>query len=96
MLEKDSILKDEGDEEILRQAMENGSSVVCCKCGALVAKDRWLPHRDKWCPMLTDDEDSEEEEVDKNQSKALSDKDKKVETANAPQQKKLILGDELD
>ena len=46
--------------------------------------------------MLTDDEDSEEEEVDKNQLTALSDKDKKVETVNAPQQKKLILGDELD
>ena len=89
MLEKDSILKDEGDGEILRQAMENGSSVVCCKCDALVAKDRWEPHRDKWCPMLSDDEDSEEGE-DKN-------KDKKVEVApKDTTSKQLILGDELD
>ena len=68
--------------------MENGSSVVCCKCDALVAKDRWQQHRDKWCPMLTDDDSSEEEEP----------KPKKDQQPPKTTQKdqKLILGDELD
>ena len=50
MLRRTSILKDEGDEEILRDAMEDGSSVVCVRCGGLVARTRWDAHRDMWCP----------------------------------------------
>ena len=30
---QDSILKETGDEEILKIAFENGSSVVCVRCG---------------------------------------------------------------
>ena len=69
MLEKDSILKDEGGADILKVAMENGSSVVCSKCGALIARDRWEAHRDKWCPMLTDDDDSDEQIEEKETKK---------------------------
>ena len=59
MLERESILKDEGAEDILKVAMENGSSVVCVRCGELIARHRWEAHRDKWCPMLPDEESEE-------------------------------------
>ena len=60
MLEADSILKDEGDSQILASAMENGSSVVCVRCGDLIAKARWEAHRDFWCSKLEDNEDGED------------------------------------
>jgi hypothetical protein len=56
----DSILKDrdDGSVEILRDAFEDGSSVICIKCSALVKANRWEAHRDMWCPMLADEEKS--------------------------------------
>ena len=59
---QESILKDQGAEEILKIAFEDGSSVVCVRCGELIAKTRWNAHRDMWCPMIPD---SDEEEKDK-------------------------------
>ena len=59
---RESILKDQGAEEIIKTAFENGSSVVCVRCGDLVAKTRWDAHRDMWCPMIPD---SDEEDMDK-------------------------------
>ena len=56
MLEAESILKDEGDSEILKTAMENGSSVVCVSCGDLIAKERWEAHRDHWCSKIEEKE----------------------------------------
>ena len=65
MLSRDSILKDEFQEEgsnILRHAMECGSSVVCVRCRGLVSRDRFNAHRDMWCPKLNNigDEDLED------------------------------------
>ena len=62
MLEKDSILKDEGDEQILKEAMENGSSVVCKQCGELIAFSRVEAHHDKWCPILPNVDSDEEKD----------------------------------
>ena len=88
MLEKDSILKEEGAAEILQQAMEDGSSVVCCECDALVMRDRWEPHKTMWCPMLTDDdEDSGLEDLPK---------DELPPKKSPPKQQKKYLEDELD
>ena len=69
--------------------MEDGSSVVCMKCGALVMRDRWEQHKTMWCPMLTDDEkDSDAEEPKKDQSQPKK--------QSPPKQHKKYLEDELD
>ena len=63
IVERDSILKDQGGEDIIKAAFENGSSVVCARCGELIAKHRWEAHRDKWCSMIPDvDEDEDDDD----------------------------------
>ena len=57
LCENSSILKENGIEEILRDAFEDGSSVVCTRCDALVKASRWEAHFNLWCPVLNDDED---------------------------------------
>ena len=52
LLRQETILMETGSEDILRQAFEDGSSVVCRKCGALVSVARWEAHRDVWCSSL--------------------------------------------
>ena len=49
-----SILKDraDGSEDILRDAFEDGSSVVCQRCSALVKASRWQNHATMWCSEL--------------------------------------------
>lgn len=50
MLDKPSILGDDHDRgDILVDAFEDGSSIICAKCGALVPKDRALQHASFWC-----------------------------------------------
>ena len=44
-----TLLSERGDEDILRDAFEDGSSVVCTICGDLIARVRWKQHRDLWC-----------------------------------------------
>ena len=39
----------QGRQDILRQTMEDGSSVVCSRCHAVVASARWQQHQDIWC-----------------------------------------------
>ena len=66
LLESPSLLSEAGDEDILRDAYVDGSSVICTKCRGLVKKERWTAHRSQWCPALpprpNDDDDEEEEE----------------------------------
>ena len=62
MLQRDSILKDEGDEHILQRSMEQGNSVVCVRCGDLVAKDRWKQHKKFWCSKIDGLDDIEEDD----------------------------------
>eukprot|EP00929_Paragymnodinium_shiwhaense_P008469 TRINITY_DN112428_c0_g1_i1.p1 TRINITY_DN112428_c0_g1~~TRINITY_DN112428_c0_g1_i1.p1 ORF type:complete len:165 (-),score=29.13 TRINITY_DN112428_c0_g1_i1:225-719(-) len=52
ILRKGGILVDSGRSAELRAALEGGSSVVCRRCGALVARERMEAHLDHWCPAL--------------------------------------------
>lgn len=70
--------------------MEDGSSVVCCKCDALIMRDRWEQHKTMWCPMLTDDD--EDSDVDLKDLPNNQFPEKKT----PPKQQKKFLEDELD
>jgi hypothetical protein len=52
LLRQESLLHELGDEDLLRQAFEDGSSVVCRRCGGLVSAARWEAHKATWCPAL--------------------------------------------
>lgn len=54
LMSQDTFLSERGDEVILKQAFEDGSSVVCRGCGGLVAKARWESHTSLWCPAIED------------------------------------------
>jgi hypothetical protein len=73
----DDMLQDEstflfqrGKQDILRQAMQDGSSVVCTKCLDIVSASRWQQHQQYWCTSTTsststdmkDCEDDDDEE----------------------------------
>ena len=45
---------------MLQDAFEDGSSVVCVRCGDLVARARWAAHQSTWCRMLPDSDDEED------------------------------------
>ena len=65
MLEQDSFLSERGEEDILRDAFQDGSSIICQKCGGLVPQTRWEVHQNKWCPSLgTDDAMMDSDEDD--------------------------------
>ena len=51
--DKSTLLYQRGKQDILRQTMEDGSSVVCTRCQAVVASTRWQQHYDYWCPAAT-------------------------------------------
>ena len=54
LMNQDTFLSERGEEDILKDAFEDGSSVLCRKCGGLVAKIRWESHLNTWCPALSD------------------------------------------
>lgn len=54
LMSQDTFLSERGEEDILKDAFEDGSSVVCSKCGGLVAKARWDSHSTMWCPALSE------------------------------------------
>jgi hypothetical protein len=59
LLQQDTLLQEVGDEDLLRQAFEDGSSVICRRCQALVNGARWEQHRDVWCSAIEEtDNDS--------------------------------------
>ena len=65
LVESPSLLNEAGDEDILRDAYIDGSSVICTKCRGLVKKERWDSHRFRWCnalPPRDDDDDNDDEE----------------------------------
>ena len=64
LLQQDTILQEIGDEDLLRQAFEDGSSVVCRRCEALVPAARWEQHRDVWCSALSDQDGSDMDDED--------------------------------
>lgn len=44
-----TLLYEQGCEDILADAFKDGSSVVCTACDALVPRDRFEQHRVYWC-----------------------------------------------
>ena len=53
MLAKECVLSGELEKkQILKDAFDDGSSVVCVRCGDLIARARWIQHRDFWCEKL--------------------------------------------
>ena len=52
MLLQDSFLSERGQEDILRDAFEDGSSIICQKCNGLVSQSRWKAHSLSWCPSI--------------------------------------------
>ena len=53
LIRQDTILRDQGNQQILKDAFEDGSSVICRKCGGLIAQKRWIAHKSFWCPTLS-------------------------------------------
>ncbi len=49
---EETLLSERGQEDVLRDAFQDGSSVVCHMCGGLVARARWESHSELWCPSL--------------------------------------------
>lgn len=47
--DESTLLHESNRQHLLKQTMEDGSSVLCRKCGAVVASNRWQQHRRYWC-----------------------------------------------
>mmetsp|Transcript_86515 Transcript_86515/g.253248 ORF Transcript_86515/g.253248 Transcript_86515/m.253248 type:complete len:140 (-) Transcript_86515:80-499(-) len=71
ILRRGGILAERGRGAVLRQALEDGTSVVCTHCGALVAQPRMEAHRARWCAMLGDNSCEADAEVDAGPSKQM-------------------------
>lgn len=50
-----TILYSRGKQHILQQAMEDGSSVVCSRCGDVISRERWTQHAEYWCRALEEE-----------------------------------------
>mmetsp|Transcript_14657 Transcript_14657/g.22371 ORF Transcript_14657/g.22371 Transcript_14657/m.22371 type:complete len:162 (-) Transcript_14657:71-556(-) len=55
--DESTILFEDGRQDLLRQTVEDGSSVVCSRCNDVVASSRWQQHQDYWCQAIAQDED---------------------------------------
>jgi len=55
LLEQDTVLSESGQQHILRDAFEDGSSVLCSRCGDLVSRMRWEAHMQYWCNSASQD-----------------------------------------
>jgi len=53
--DESTILYGQGRQHLLQQAMEDGSSVVCSKCGDMVSRDRWAQHAEYWCREIEEE-----------------------------------------
>ena len=55
--------RDPSRTAVLQDAFVDGSSVVCTRCSALVARSRWTAHSTMWCDALesggSDDDESD-------------------------------------
>lgn len=61
--DESTLLYERGQQHILKQAMEDGSSLVCTKCNGMVPAARWQQHERYWCEAndyvrVDDDDDS--------------------------------------
>lgn len=65
LLRDDStLLYQQGRQDILRQTMEDGSSVVCRRCNAVVSSKRWQQHQMYWCQQADQEENACKENDD--------------------------------
>ncbi len=63
LLQQDTILSEQGMEDILVDAFQDGSSVVCQRCNGLVPRVRMKEHSAHWCSAIAhEDNDDDEEE----------------------------------
>ena len=55
----------QGRQHILQQAMEDGSSVVCQRCGDMISRERWQQHAEYWCREIQEEKscDSGEDNI---------------------------------
>ena len=53
--DESTFLYEQGNSHLLQQAMEDGSSVVCTRCNAMVKSSRWQQHQEFWCEAIQDD-----------------------------------------
>lgn len=56
LLEQDTILAERGDEDILVDAFQDGSSIICRNCKALIPVNRAEAHQLYWCEAIEDQE----------------------------------------
>lgn len=59
--DQSTILFEQGREDILRQTMEDGSSVVCTGCGGVVPSNRWRQHQLHWCDAIVVEDKDEDD-----------------------------------
>ena len=57
-----TILYSRGKQHILQQAMEDGSSVVCTKCGDMISRERFHQHQQYWCREMQQQDAEVDEE----------------------------------
>ena len=55
--DESSLLFEQGKQDLLRQTMEDGSSIICTKCSGVVPSERWRQHQEYWCEAIVPDED---------------------------------------
>lgn len=60
LVNEETILSERGEQIILKDAFEDGSSVVCSRCGSLVPTVRAEKHSLYWCEYATHPPDEEE------------------------------------
>jgi hypothetical protein len=54
-----TLLYEQGRQDILRQTMQDGSSVLCKRCHAVVSSARWQQHQAFWCQANNDEDDED-------------------------------------
>ena len=59
--DESTLLSQRGKTNIIQEAFENGSSVVCRECNALVPRARYDQHRDYWCEAREHSDHSDSE-----------------------------------
>jgi RNA polymerase-binding transcription factor DksA len=62
--DKSTFLYAQGRQHLLQQAMEDGSSVVCTKCGDMIKADRIEQHAKYWCRVIEEEKSYSDGEGD--------------------------------
>eukprot|EP00977_Amphora_coffeiformis_P010561 scaffold2482_cov166-Amphora_coffeaeformis.AAC.27 len=68
LADESTLLFQQGNQHLLQQAMEDGSSVVCTKCNGMIPAARWQQHAQYWCSENNNENQDDEEEDDKERS----------------------------